>query len=118
MDVQGARKPLLDAGFIGHPSFLEIPNDVEKLAVPVSWALAEQDHHIKVPQMTDTIAKIVENKSDEHKGEVKIYNGCRHGFCVRVDVLAGDVNGFANQAGEAEDQAIEWFKAKFGSQSS
>lgn len=107
------KKPLLDAGFVGHPSFLDIPTDVEKLAVPVAWALAEQDHHIKAPHMTDMVAHIVANKPDEHKGEVKVYPGCRHGFCVRVDQFAGDVNGFATQAGEAEDQAIEWFNAQF-----
>lgn len=108
--IDGSLKPLLDAGFIGHPSFLDIPKDVEKIARPISWAVPEMDHHITVPQTTDMIAKIVDNKPDEQKGELKIYYGCRHGFCVRADVLsAGDVT---NQAVEAEDQAIEWFNAK------
>lgn len=111
----GRKAPLLDAGFVGHPSFLDIPHDVQKIAVPIAWALAEQDHHIKVPDVTDVITKIVEtDQPDETKGQVKIYHGCRHGFCVRVDVLSGDVNGFANQAIEAEDQAIEWFNDKLG----
>lgn len=106
--------PLLDAGFVGHPSFLEIPRDVDKIAVPISWALADQDHHLTVPQMTDAIATTVENKPDEQKGEVRIYKGCRHGFCVRVDVFSGDTAGFTSQAIEAEDQAIAWFDAKLG----
>lgn len=115
----GGRKPLLDAGFVGHPSFLDIPRDVEKIAVPVAWALAGQDHHIKVPEVVDAITKIVEDQPDQKKkGQVKVYHGCRHGFCVRVDVLSGDANGFVNQAIEAEDQAIEWFNSKLGANTS
>lgn len=114
VEAEGTSRPLLDAGFTGHPSFLDLPTDVEKITVPIAWALPEMDHHIKVPQVADMIAKIVENKPDEQKGELKIYYGCRHGFCVRADVLSGDVT---NQAVEAEDQAIEWFDAKLGPRS-
>lgn len=102
-------KPLLDAGFTGHPSNLEIPAELEKVVKPVSFALAEKDMQVKAKQITqikDAIAKLPE----AYGGEVKVYPGAGHGFCVRADLLNKDAEA---QALEAEEQAISWFQKHF-----
>lgn len=116
LDLDGTPKPMLDAAFMGHPSSVKIPEDFEKMTVPASFAIPESDHHIKTPGDTDVLSNIMATKSEGQRGEVKIYAGCAHGFCVRGDVFgpSGDV---AIQAAEAEDQAIAWFNSKLGIQS-
>lgn len=104
-----APRPMVDAAFTGHPSFLEVPRDIGSITVPTSFALPEKDHHIHVPRDSDVVSRILEGLPEEQRGEVRIYEGCAHGFCVRADPLSGDVT---RQAVEAEDQAIAWFDAK------
>ncbi|OJI81262.1 hypothetical protein ASPTUDRAFT_812542 [Aspergillus tubingensis CBS 134.48] len=99
-------KPLIDAGFTGHPSNLKIPADIEKIKIPVSFAMAELDITVKMPQ----IKQIEKAVGERDVGEVKIYYGAGHGFCVRADVMVKDVRA---QAEEAEDQAIAWFQRQF-----
>ncbi|PWY86052.1 dienelactone hydrolase family protein [Aspergillus heteromorphus CBS 117.55] len=110
VEVDG--KPLINAGFTGHPSMLEIPGDIEKITIPVSFAMGELDSAVKLPQIKQ-IESVLAQK--EGAGEVKIYYGAGHGFCVRADVMVKDVE---RQALEAEDQAIEWFKRHFAEVSS
>ncbi|PWY93487.1 dienelactone hydrolase family protein [Aspergillus sclerotioniger CBS 115572] len=100
-------KPLINAGFTGHPSNLAIPGDIEKIKIPVSFAMAELDNMVPLPQI-----KQIEGVLDKNGGvgEVKIYYGAGHGFCVRADVMVKNVGA---QAGDAEDQAIEWFNRHF-----
>lgn len=102
---------MLDAVFTGHPSFLEIPRDVGRITVPTSFAVPERDHHVRVPRDTDVISRIMEGLPEAQRGEVRIYEACAHGFCVRADPLSGDVT---KQAVEAEDQAVDWFNLKLG----
>jgi Dienelactone hydrolase and related enzymes len=102
-------KPLIDAGFTGHPSNLEIPAEIEKIKKPVSFAIGDKDIQVKMHHI-EQIQKIVEAKPDEEKGEVKIYYGAGHGFCIRADHILKDSE---RQATEAEDQAIDWFSRHF-----
>ncbi|KAG8157629.1 hypothetical protein KVR01_012671 [Diaporthe batatas] len=104
-------RPLYDAGFTGHPSFLEVPKDLERIAVPISFAVPEYDNQLKVPRDTDVLSRIMEGRPEATKGEVKVYEKVGHGFCVRADMKVDDV---AKSAAEAEDQAIAWFNAKLG----
>ncbi|KAK2597519.1 hypothetical protein N8I77_012300 [Diaporthe amygdali] len=104
-------KPMYDAGFTGHPSFLEIPKDIERIAVPVSIAVPELDNQFSIPRDIDVIDRIMEGRPEATKGEVRVYEKVGHGFCVRADMKAEDV---AKSATEAENQAIEWFNAKLG----
>ena len=55
----------------------------------------------------EQIRKVVEEKG---AGEVKVYYGTGHGFCVRADHIREDSR---KQAEEAEEQAIAWFKRHF-----
>ena len=102
-------KPLIDAAFAGHPSFLSLPGDAEKIAVPVSFAMAEKDNQVSVEQ-AKKIKAIVEAKPESSRGELRIYDDISHGFCVRA---ALEVEGVAQKASDAEDQCLAWFNAQF-----
>ncbi|EHK43393.1 uncharacterized protein TrAtP1_001364 [Trichoderma atroviride] len=104
-------RPLIDAGFTGHPSLLSLPADINSLTLPVSFALADQDTHLPV-EKAEGIKTIVEAKPESARGEVVVYPNCSHGFCVRVDQKFTEI---AKQADDATDQAIAWFNAHFKS---
>ncbi|KAL4996925.1 dienelactone hydrolase [Aspergillus recurvatus] len=102
------KRTLIDAGFTGHPSMLSLPGDIEKITIPVSFALGDLDSYLKEEQI-GFIKKIVEEK-EEVGGEVRVYVGAGHGFCVRADTA---VEKSDRQAGEAEEQAVEFFRKRF-----
>ncbi|KAI0912615.1 Alpha/Beta hydrolase protein [Ustulina deusta] len=101
-------KPLIDAGFTAHPSFLTLFDDIEKMTIPVSFAVGDKDNMVS-PEQAKQLEKIVLEKPDGQKGECRVYPGYGHGFACRVDVLNDDPKG----AAEAEDQAIAWFEKHF-----
>ena len=103
-------KPLIDAGFTGHPSMLAIPGDIEQIIKPVSFAIGDKDIQVSVAQI-EAIREIVEKKGGEAKGEVRTYPGAGHGFCVRADRV--HVENQDRQAAEAEDQLSDWFRRHF-----
>lgn len=105
-------KPMYDAGFTGHPSFLDVPKEIGRIAIPISFAVGDKDNQLSVPRDTDVISRIMEGKTEGERGEVRVYQGCGHGFCVRADPVAEEGLAAA-KATEAEDQAIAWFNAKF-----
>ncbi|KAK3318108.1 Alpha/Beta hydrolase protein [Apodospora peruviana] len=98
---------LIDAVFTGHPSYMQIPEDVEHLAIPVSFAIGEKDAQLG-PDKAEKIKSVVEALPGQAKGEVRVYKNCAHGFCVRADLSFKD-SEVAQQAAEAEDQCIAWF---------
>lgn len=114
LDLEGTTpKPMFDAAFIGHPISVDIPTDFDNITVPTFFAVPQGDHHVKAPRDTDMLRAILEAKPVAQQGEVKVYEGCAHGFCTRADFSsAGSVE---QQAVDAEDQAIAWFNSKLGS---
>ncbi|KAL4913249.1 hypothetical protein BDW62DRAFT_205764 [Aspergillus aurantiobrunneus] len=107
----GAEKNLIDAGFTGYPSLLEIPTDMKKITIPMSFALAELDSGLK-GKAIEEVKRAMEGKED---GEVRVYIGAGHGFCARADAA---VEGSGRQAVEAEEQAVEFFRKYFAAASS
>lgn len=105
-DMASNGKPLLNAGFTGHPSLLEIPNEIEKIKIPVSFALGDKDIILKPPHI-EQIKQVFASESGAGKGEVVVYEGAGHGFCVRADFVLEDAS---RQADEAENQALAWFE--------
>ncbi|KAJ5607073.1 hypothetical protein N7537_003692 [Penicillium hordei] len=105
-DTASNGKPLLNAAFTGHPSYLEIPSDIENIVIPTSFALGDKDTVVKPPQIKQ-IRQVFENEAKSTKGEVKVYEGAGHGFCVRASLTIGDTS---KQADEAENQALAWFE--------
>ncbi|KAH9999717.1 dienelactone hydrolase family protein [Xylariaceae sp. FL0662B] len=101
-------KPLVDVAFTAHPSWLSFYDEIEKVRVPISFAVGSADNQMS-PEQAEETRKIVEAKSDGQKGEVKIYEGYGHGFACRVDAKNSDPKG----AEQAEDQAMAWFDKHF-----
>ncbi|KAI0390104.1 dienelactone hydrolase family protein [Xylariaceae sp. FL0594] len=101
-------KPLVDAGFTAHPSFLGLYGEIERLKVPVSFAVGDLDNRVSSEQ-AKRIEEIVLAKPDGQRGECRVYPGYGHGFACRVDVKNYDPKG----AVEAEDQALAWFEKHF-----
>ncbi|KPM44885.1 hypothetical protein AK830_g1578 [Neonectria ditissima] len=103
-------RPLVDAVFAGHPSFLDLPADIDKVTRPVSIAVGDNDNQLKA-QHTGAVKAILEGKPEGARGEIRVYEDATHGFCVRAALDMGDI---AKKAAEAEDQCISWFNARFG----
>ncbi|KAK0764336.1 hypothetical protein N5P37_003735 [Trichoderma harzianum] len=102
-------RPLIDAGFTGHPSMLSLNSDIENLKLPVSFAMAEHDDYLSV-EKAEAIRAIVEAKPEPARGELTIYLKAGHGFCVRADHKFPDS---LQQADDATEQCIKWFTAHF-----
>ncbi|KAJ4171420.1 hypothetical protein NW754_013188 [Fusarium falciforme] len=107
VEVDG--KPIIDAAFTGHPSALSFPGDFEKVTVPVSVAVGDNDSQFPL-ETAGKMKDLAESKPETARGEIKIYPGAGHGFCVRASM---EKEGLAEKASEAEDQAITWFNAHF-----
>ncbi|RSL91421.1 hypothetical protein CEP52_014275 [Fusarium oligoseptatum] len=107
VEVDG--KPIIDAAFTGHPSGLSFPGDFEKVTVPLSVAVGDIDSQFPL-EMAEKMNNLVESKPGPTRGEIKIYPGAGHGFCVRASM---EKDGLAEKASAAEDQAIAWFNTHF-----
>jgi dienelactone hydrolase len=111
VEVEGQNLPLIDAGFTGHPAWLEIPSDIEKLKRPVSFALGDKDASLPLEEAAKIKAS-VEALPVEAKGEAVIYENCGHGFCSRSDILFKE-SDIAAKVEAAERQCVAWFKEHF-----
>ncbi len=105
-------KPLLDAGFTAHPSLLDVPGDIEKLTIPVAFAVGDKDNALPKAK-AQKIKEVVEALPESARGEIRFYAECGHGFAVRADVDDKDQVTVLARASEAEDHCIEWFKKHF-----
>jgi dienelactone hydrolase len=101
--ADGPLTPLIDCAFTAHPSFLNVPADIDAVTRPLSVAVGNEDMALKsslIVKMRD----ILEKKGDDH--ECVILPGARHGFSVRMDPKDEVQMG---HAATAEKQAIDWF---------
>jgi dienelactone hydrolase len=103
-----AGKNLVDAGFTGHPSRLDIPGDIDNIILPLSIAHASKDEGINEDQFK-LLEAAMKKKQDLVDTEIFVYEGATHGFCVRADHTIDE----GKHAVEAEDQAIKWFDRHF-----
>jgi dienelactone hydrolase len=95
---------LIDCVFAAHPSYLEVPVDIDAVTIPVSVAVGDVDMAMKEP-LVKKMKEILEAKKDG-RHEVNIFPGAKHGFSVRVrpeDKVEMEL------AEKAEVQAIDWF---------
>ncbi|TLD31485.1 hypothetical protein PspLS_01763 [Pyricularia sp. CBS 133598] len=99
-------KPPVTAVFVAHPSQVTVPDDLARLTVPVSFALAKEDHALGGDERIAEVQRVVGKSAA--KCEVKAYSA-GHSFCVRADFTGKDTSA---QADEAEDQAINWFRSQ------
>lgn len=97
-------EPLIDCGFTAHPSFVNVPGDIEKVEKPLSVAVGNEDMAMKgklVAQMKEILE--VKKKGDH---EVVIMPGAKHGFAIRTNP---DDKLQMDYAEKAEEQAVAWF---------
>lgn len=86
LDVNGEKKPLVDAVVALHPSHLAVPDDVEKLVVPTSIGWGVEDVAVSFAQKGKVEAVHAEAAKAGRKVpemEHKAYKPGRHGFAVR-----------------------------------
>jgi dienelactone hydrolase len=96
---------LLDCAFTAHPSYINLPDDVESLTLPMSVAVGDDDMALKGPKALE-MKKILE-AVEGNKNEVIILPGAKHGFAVRS---RPEEKYEMEMAAKAEIQAMEWFK--------
>src|SRR5262245_9679991 len=107
---------LVDAVFAGHPSLVNIPADVRRPVCPSSIAVAGTDTVFSV-SMAAQVDKLWQRLDDE-KTEIVIYEGAKHGFCVRgntkVEKEKEDMEKALDQVTicffrDLIVQAVDWF---------
>ncbi|OHW97090.1 dienelactone hydrolase family protein [Colletotrichum incanum] len=100
-------QPLVDCGYTAHPSFLSLPEDLEKAVLPLSVANGDDDMMMPKAKM----AQAKELMGRKENGEIVEYPGAKHGFAVRGDPNDQSQADFGRRA---EDQAVGWFQRWFG----
>ncbi|KAJ8061396.1 hypothetical protein OCU04_010452 [Sclerotinia nivalis] len=101
-------QPLIDCAFTAHPSYIEVPKDIEAIKIPISVAVGDEDSVMKIPQI-NLMKEILRMKNDGNY-EVNIVPGAKHGFASRTHPNDKHEMECANRA---ETQAIDWFKRWF-----
>ena len=74
--------PYVDAAVALHPSFLSIPDEIEKIAKPVSIQVGDSDDIMKMPDVEKT-KEIFQKKP---QCEIEVHEDQVHGFSVRADL--------------------------------
>ena len=101
-------EPLLDCAFTAHPSYIDVPRDIEAITIPISVAVGDEDTAMKAPLIQQMKEILEVKKRGDH--EVTIMPGAKHGFAVRTHP---DDKHEMECAEKAEVQAIEWFTRWF-----
>jgi dienelactone hydrolase len=109
IDVSGTRKPLVDAVVALHPSHVSIPDDVEKLVVPVSIGWGVEDQGVSFAQKAQVEG--VHDKARKAGAKVpemehRVYKPGRHGFAVRGNP---DDPQERKALEDSEAQVLNWF---------
>ncbi|KAF4628251.1 hypothetical protein G7Y89_g9897 [Cudoniella acicularis] len=99
---------LIDCAFTAHPSYLEVPIDINAITIPISVAVGDEDMALKAPLIRQ-MKEILEAKEGQNH-EVHIMPGAKHGFAVRTHP---EDKREMECAEKAEVQAIEWFTRWF-----
>ncbi|KAI9350803.1 dienelactone hydrolase [Obelidium mucronatum] len=78
----------IDVACAAHPSFLQIPADIEKIQKPIFFVLPSKDHSIK-EQHKNIIESVLAGKDKSSENgflhQVEWFEGAQHGFAVRGD---------------------------------
>lgn len=105
--LPNTRKSLVDAVFTGHPSGVAIPSDLTNICQPVSVAIGDKDFAMNVSTVREMERALT---ALDVRTEVVVYEGAKHGFCVRPDPKSAKES---EQKVQAEDQAMSWFTRMF-----
>jgi dienelactone hydrolase len=105
--ADGPLTPLIDCAFTAHPSFLNVPADIDPVTRPLSVSVGNEDMALK-SNLIIMMKDILEKKGDDH--ECVLLPGAKHGFALRTDPKDEVQMG---HAATAEKQAIDWFTKWF-----
>ncbi|KAJ9654533.1 hypothetical protein H2201_008987 [Coniosporium apollinis] len=114
--VEGGSEKLIDAQFCGHPYDLKTPDMIidagSTYKVPYSMAIGDRDKWLRreaVEQTEAVLRQDIGSGGGEggYNYEIRIYEGCTHGFVVRAK--PGD-EVETSAAEEARAQAVRWLK--------
>ncbi|KAJ4722351.1 endo-1,31,4-beta-D-glucanase-like [Melia azedarach] len=101
--VQLAKRDLIQAAVLLHPSFVTI-DDIKGVEVPVAVLGAEIDQ-LSPPSLLKQFEEVISAKS-EVDGYVKIFPKVVHGWTVRYSV---EDEAAVKRAEEAHENLLEWF---------
>jgi dienelactone hydrolase len=114
--VVGGSERLIDVQFCGHPYGLKTPDMIVDAVrthnVPFSMAIGDKDRYFKRERVEETEAAM-RQKAGSGDGvhgynyEIKVYEGCTHGFVVRANPSSEVETAAAEQA---RAQAVAWLK--------
>ena len=110
IEIDGVKKPLVDAVVALHPSNMVMPEDVETLVIPASFGWGVEDVAVKYKLRRDTEeihAKAQKAGRTVPEMEHKAYTPGRHGFAVRGNP---DDPQERKCLEDAEAQVLAWFK--------
>lgn len=108
IEMEGQKVPLVDAVVALHPSNMVLPDDVEKLVIPVSYGWGLEDEGVKIEtkgKVEEIHAKAKAAGRKVPEMEHKVYKPGRHGFGVR-----GNPDDPQERAclEDSEKQALTW----------
>lgn len=110
IDVNGEKKPLVDAVVALHPSNLVIPEDVDKPVVPMSIGWGVEDQGVSFAQkgqVEDVHEKARKAGAKLPETEHQVYRPGRHGFAVRGNP---DDPQERKALEDSEKQVLDWMK--------
>ncbi|KAK6339585.1 hypothetical protein TWF718_008981 [Orbilia javanica] len=94
----------VDAIYTAHPSFLQVPAEVEAVTKPISFAVGDKD--IVLPMGQVEKIKGILKKKEGLESEVVVYEGMEHSFAVRGNPA---IEAAKTALEGSETQAVEWF---------
>jgi dienelactone hydrolase len=109
IDMDGVKKPLIDAVVALHPSNLMLPVDLENPVVPMSFGWGVEDIAVSFKQKGEIEALHVKAREAGRKvpeTEHKVYKPGRHGFAVRGNP---DDPQERKCLEDSEAQVLAWF---------
>ena len=98
--------PLVNAVFAGHPSMLSIPKDIGEPVCPISLAVASTDmvYSVSMAEETEKIWKRI----GDVKYESIVYEGAKHGFCVRGNMKDEKEKEYMVQSIDQVLETLRW----------
>ncbi|KAF2866036.1 dienelactone hydrolase [Massariosphaeria phaeospora] len=112
IDIEGDKVPLVDAAVALHPSNLVLPEDVQALAVPVSFGWGVEDSAVDFKlkgKIQDIHANAAKAGKTVPEMEHKDYTPGRHGFAVRGNPEDPQEKACLE---DSVKQVLQWFQSK------
>jgi len=96
---------LFDATVAAHPSRVKLPDELQEVTKPISFAVAEMDKQFDAKRADETEALLQSRGFSDF--EVVVYKGAHHGWTVRTDMAYPEKKAKRDQA---RDQVLNWFE--------